>query len=115
MFFMLKVISSALIIAVVSELGKRFTWIAAIIASLPLISILAMTWLYIESKSINKIISLSHGIFWAVLPSLLFFIVLPSLLKSGLSFPLSMLVSIFIMFLGYSLYIAILKSIGITL
>ena len=115
MFFTLKLFLSALIIASVSELGKKFSWIAAILASLPLISIIAMSWLYIETKDVQKVISLSNGIFWAVLPSLLFFIVLPILLKLNINFTLAMLISMAVMFLGYVLYISVLNILGIKL
>lgn len=62
-----------------------------------------------------KIISLSHGIFWAVLPSLLFFLVLPFLMKSGMKFGLSMIVSSAVMVTGYSLYAWFLKKLGVSL
>ena len=104
-----------MIIAGVSELAKRVSWIAAILASLPLISIFSMIWLYLETKDIEKIISLSNGIFWAVLPSLLFFVVLPVFLKQGLSFPISMLLSITIMAIGYAVYTGVLSFFGIQL
>jgi len=113
MFFVAKILISALIIATVSELGKKLTWIAAILASLPLVSVLALIWLYIETKDVQKIISLSNSIFWAVLPSLLFFVVLPIFLKSGTNFSLAMLASILIMVVGYGLYIYLLTILKI--
>ena len=82
MQFVIKIIVSALIIAGVSELGKKYTPVAAILAALPLTSILAIIWLYRDTKDVEKVSNLSTGIFWAVLPSLLFF--LPFLLKSGI-------------------------------
>ena len=93
MQFLIKIIISALIITLVSETAKRFTFVAAIIASLPLTSILAMIWLYSDTKDVSKIIDLSSNIFWAVLPSLLFFIVLPILIKMGFKFSSAMVVS----------------------
>ena len=112
MQFIIKIIVSALIIASVSELAKRFTPLAAILASLPLISILAMIWLYRDTHDVQKIIDLSQGIFWAILPSLLFFIVLPLLLKLGLKFSLAMFSSSIIMFIGYAVYGFILNKLG---
>lgn len=111
--FFIKIVLTSLIIASVSEIAKRVSWIAAILASLPLISILAMIWLYIDTKDIQKIIALSHGIFWDVLPSLLFFVVLPMLLKQGVGFPLALFLSIAIMFLGYTIYALLLGTLGI--
>ncbi|MCF7917613.1 DUF3147 family protein [Candidatus Gracilibacteria bacterium] len=113
MQYLIKIIISALIIVGVSELGKRFTPIAAILASLPLVSILAMIWLYTETKDTQKIIDLSVNIFWAVLPSLVFFIVLPLLLKSGIKFSFAMILSAFAMFISYSIYIFVLAKFGV--
>lgn len=115
MQYIIKIILSALIIFVVSELGKRFTAIAAITASLPLVSILAFIWLYSDTKNIQKIIDLSNSIFWAVLPSLLFFIILPILLKNEVKFGWAMLLSSAIMFVGYTIYIFVLAKFGIKL
>ncbi|MFA5917736.1 MAG: DUF3147 family protein [Candidatus Gracilibacteria bacterium] len=115
MQYFIKIVLSALIIFGVSELGKKFAPIAAILASLPLVSIMAMIWLYNDTKDVQKVIDLSTSIFWAVLPSLLFFLILPILLKNGVSFVLSMIISTISMFLIYSLYIFILSKFGIKL
>lgn len=113
MQFLFKIIVSALIIWLVSEIAKRFTLFAAILASLPLTSILALLWLYRDTKDIQKIIDLSTGIFWAVLPSLLFFLILPALLRMGVKFNVAMLISSLVMFIGYSIYVYVLSKIGI--
>jgi hypothetical protein len=114
MKILLKVIITALLVTGISELSRRYTTLAAILASLPLTSILAMIWLYLDTKDAGKISELSYGIFWAVLPSLLFFIALPLLLKAGLKFPLAMLVSCVLMAGFYFGYLAILRKLGIT-
>jgi len=106
---------TSFIVVGVAEIAKRVTWAAAILASLPLVSILAMIWLFVDTKDVQKIISLSYGIFWAVLPSLLFFAVLPVLLKAGLNFPIALLISMGIMGVGYWVYVVLLNALGITL
>lgn len=113
MKILLKIIITALLVTGISELGRRYTTLAAILASLPLTSILAMIWLYLDTKDAGKVSELSYGIFWAVLPSLLFFIALPLLLKAGLKFPLAMLLSCVLMAGFYFGYLAILKKLGI--
>ena len=102
-----------MIIAGISELGKRSSVLAALLASLPLTSILAMIWLYQETRDIHKVMDLSKSIFWVVVPSLLFFVVLPLLLKSGLKFYWAMLLSCLVMIAVYSLYLLALDKIGI--
>ncbi|MBT5954879.1 DUF3147 family protein [bacterium] len=100
----IKIILTSLIVVSISEIAKRVSWFAAILASLPLTSIMAMIWLYIETGSSQKVVELSNDIFWAVLPSLLFFIVFPLLIKRGFHFSLALLFSILIMFIGYTGY-----------
>jgi len=113
MDFFTKVIVSAFVIAGVSELAKRYVPIAAILASLPLTSILAMVWLYRDTHDAQRISSLSNGIFWAVLPSLLFFLFLPYLLRKGIDFPWALLAGCVVMFLAYTIYVVILERFGI--
>lgn len=112
MYFLIKTLITALVVAGVSELAKRWSPIAAILASLPLTSILAMIWLYHDTRDSAKVIGLSNGIFWAVLPSLLFFIALPILLKAGLKFGLGLFLASAIMFVGYTIYIALMRKVG---
>lgn len=115
MQFLVKVFVSALIIAGASELGKRFTLLGAILASLPLTSILALAWLYVDTRETQPVIDLSVGIFWAVLPSLLFFVVFPRLLRSGMAFAPAMLVACVAMAAGYDFYAFLLRQLGIDL
>lgn len=109
MQFLTKTIVSALIISAVATVSKKLPTLGAIIASLPLTSILAMIWLYQDTRDVGKVIELSYSIFWIVIPSLVFFIVLPIFLKKHLDFYLSLLGSSVIMIICYFLYIYILK------
>ncbi len=113
MRIIIKLIITAIIITGISEVGKRFNTMAAILASLPLTSILAITWLYIDTKDINKISQLSYSIFWIVLPSLSFFIALPLLLKRGINFWLSLVIASIITAICYFVFIFVLKKFGI--
>jgi ABC-type polysaccharide/polyol phosphate export permease len=80
---------------------------------LPLTSLLALTWLYWDTRDPSKVVSLSLGIFWAVIPSLLFFVVLWALLKNGHRFGWSMLASCAVTALAYGLYVLILRKLGV--
>jgi hypothetical protein len=101
MYFTLKVLITALIISGVSELARRYTVWAALLASLPLTSILAFIWVYWETQDTGKIIELSYSVFWLVFPSLVFFLMLPFLLKQGIAFGWAMMLSVTIMALLY--------------
>lgn len=115
MAFVIKVIISALLITSIAELGKRFSPLAAILASLPINSIIAIIWLYSETKDSQKIIDLSNGIFWGILPSLLFFVLLPIFLKAGLNFPVALLLASLIMAVAYFVYVFVLNRLGVKL
>jgi len=110
-----KVIITSLLIVAISELSKRSSLIGALLASLPLISVLAMLWLYIETKDVTKVSDLATSVFWLVIPSLVFFISLPILLKKGLNFYLSMGLSMSATAVCYFLMIALLARYGIKL
>ncbi|MGZ8929232.1 MAG: hypothetical protein ACXW03_12310, partial [Methylobacter sp.] len=72
-------------------------------------------WLYIETHDVNKVAALASGVFWLVIPSLVFFISLPLLLKQGVNFYFSMGLSIAITATCYWLMICILPLFGIKL
>jgi hypothetical protein len=115
MQFLIKILLSALIIAAVSELGRRYSLFAAILASLPLTSILAISWLYYDTRDNAKVIELTQSIFWVVLPSLVFFLVLPLLLRAGVPFVASLLGACVVMVASYWFYTLVLRQLGIAL
>jgi hypothetical protein len=89
-YLVLKFGLSAALLVAVSEIAKRSTVWAALLASLPLTSLLAFVWLYLETKDTQKIATLSSDIFWLVIPSLALFPALTMLLRSGVAFWLAM-------------------------
>lgn len=114
-YTIIKVIATSLLIVAISELSKRSTLIGALFASMPLISILAILWLYIETRDVAKVSDLAINIFWLVLPSLVFFISLPVLLKKRLNFYLSLGLSMSAAAGCYFFMIKILMRYGIKL
>lgn len=115
MLFALKLAVTALIIAGASELGKRSTFAGAILISLPLSSLLALSWLYQETKDPARVASMAGGIFWAVLPSLLFFLVLPALLKRGWGYWPALGAACAATAAGYAAYAAAMRRLGVSL
>ena len=114
-YYLTKVFISAILIVIISEISKRSSFMGALLASIPLVSVMAILWIYIDTKDIEKISSLSTGIFWLVLPSLALFVSLPLLLKQGLGFYLSLLISIVITAVCYVLLVFILNHYNIKL
>lgn len=114
-YYLFKILVTSLLIVLISEISKRSTLIGSILASVPLVSVLAMIWLYIDTRDIQKISSLSTGIFWLVIPSLALFVSLPLLLKKELGFYISMGLSVGITISCYYLMIVLLGKAGIKL
>ncbi|MBZ4657952.1 MAG: hypothetical protein PWQ71_1028 [Bacteroidota bacterium] len=114
-YTIVKVLLSSIVLVAVSEISKRSTFMGSILAFIPLVSLLAIIWLYIDTKDTAQIASLSSGIFWLVIPSLVFFIVLPVLLKRSLNFWLSLAISLALTIIAYFIMLFILKKSGIQL
>jgi hypothetical protein len=89
-YYIVKIVLTAIVVVAVAEIGKRSTLWGAAIASLPLTSVLAFVWLYLDTGSPGRIAELSLSIFWFVLPSLALFLVLPFMLRAGVSFWISL-------------------------
>lgn len=114
-YTVVKILVTTALIVAVAELAKRNSFAGALLASVPLISVLAMFWLYVDTRDIERISTLSTSVFWLVLPSLALFVTLPLLLKQGVNFYLSMGISIGVTVGCYFLMIAILNYFGIKL
>ena len=107
---LVKVLLTAILIVSISEVGKRSSFFGAILASIPLTSLLALTWLYLDTKDVNQAAELSMSIFYAVIPSLVFFPTLTWQLRYGLSFPVAMLIAIAVTALAYYLFFTFVKQ-----
>ena len=89
-YFAIKCALSGVIIAVISEVAKRSPAFGALIASLPLLSLLAILWLWRDTGDAERIASQAEATFWYVIPSLPMFLVLPAILRAGVGFWISM-------------------------
>ena len=114
-YIFLKLIISSVIITIVSEISKKNSFIGGLVASIPLISVLSMIWLYIDSRDIEKIKNLSTSIFWMVIPSLVLFLFIPILINIGFNFWYSLIIAIILTIAFYLLTIFILSHYGIEL
>ncbi len=114
-YYVLKIAITVVLIVAISEIAKKSSMFGAVLASIPLISVLAMFWLYFDTQDVEKVSALSTSVFWLVIPSLALFIALPILLNSGLYFYLSMAISCGITALCYFLMVSVLGHFGIKL
>ena len=86
LYLVLKSAISGVIVAVVSEVAKRYPGFGGLIASLPLVSVLGMIWLWRDTHDPARMAQHVTGTFWFVLPSLPMFLLIPELLRRGVGF-----------------------------
>ncbi len=114
-YYLIKIAVTTVLIVAIAEIAKRSSFVGALLASVPLISVLAITWLYVDTKDVAKVSALATSVFWLVLPSLAFFVALPMLLKQGLNFYLSISISVAVTVACYWLMVTALGHYGIRL
>ncbi|MBO9601979.1 MAG: DUF3147 family protein [Novosphingobium sp.] len=85
-YLLIKAAISGVIIAIVSEVARRAPGFGALIASLPLISLLGMIWLWRDTADPARLAAHADATFWFVLPSLPMFLLIPALLRRGVNF-----------------------------
>jgi hypothetical protein len=86
MFLAIKALISGVLIAIASTLAKRYPGFGALIASLPLVSVMGMMWLWWEKPDAANMAAHASATFWYVLPSLPMFLLIPALLRHDVPF-----------------------------
>ena len=86
LYLAIKALISGVLIAAVSEIAKRNPGFGALVASLPLVSVLGMIWLWRDKPDAANMADHAQATFWFVLPSLPMFLVIPALLRAGVPF-----------------------------
>ena len=105
---------TALIIFAVVQVSERNTLLAAVLASIPIVSVLAMMWMNHEGQSAEEISGFAKDIVWLLIPSLLMFIVMPLLIERGWEFYPALGAGLTTTILGYFLMIQIMEKYGLT-
>jgi hypothetical protein len=115
LYTVIKALLSGVIIAAVSEIGKRSPTVGAIVLSLPLTALLAFIWLWFDSSDKESIASLAQSTFWFVLPTLPMFLLLPWLLRNDLGFWAALGLSCLLTATLYAVMVWSLEKFGIKL
>jgi hypothetical protein len=93
LLFLTKAAVSGLLVALVSTIAKRYPGWGGLIASLPIVSVLAMIWLYGETGDSGRVAALASGTFWFILPSIPLFLIVPNMIRAGFSFWIALAVA----------------------
>ena len=103
---------SGAVIVAASEIAKKSAVFGALVISLPLASIMSMTWLYNDTEDTAQVADFAESILWLVIPSMLLFVVLPFLLRRGWGFEAAMAVGIVATIIAYGLGVWAAQSFG---
>ena len=109
-----KYLLTAGIVVFISEVAKRSDKMGGFIAALPLMTLLTLTWLFIENQSEEKIANHAYYTFWYVIPTLPMFLLFPCLLPK-IGFWMTMGTSVVVTVICFGLFALLMKNFGIQL
>lgn len=113
--FIIRALLSGLIVAAVALIARRRPGFAALVASLPLISVLGMIWLWRDTGDAERMAIHAEATFWYVLPSLPMFLLIPLLLRRGVDFWPSLMLGCALTVALYLITAAVAPRFGVTL
>lgn len=106
---------TAFVIVLVSEIAKRSDRLGALIASLPLVTVMVMIWLHVEGQDAGKIASHAYYTFWYVLPTLPMFLAMPWLLNRGVAFWTALTLCVMLTMAAFAVAAVLVRRIGVDL
>ena len=115
LLFILKAVLSGILVAAISTVARRYPGWGGLLASLPLVSVLSMLWLYGETRDAEAVAKLSLGAFWFFLPSVPMFLIVPALLRAGVGFAATMAIACVTTMILYAAMSWIAPRVGIAL
>ncbi|MDO9382505.1 MAG: DUF3147 family protein [Hyphomicrobiaceae bacterium] len=114
-YLIIKAAISGVLVMLVSEVARRSPGVGGLIASLPLVSVLAIIWLWRDTGDVERIAAHAQSTFWFVLPSLPMFLVVPAMLRADCGFWVSLIAGCVLTMVLYALTIWLLPRLGIAL
>ncbi len=106
---LIKSIISGILIALISEIARKSPGLGALIASIPLISVFAMVWIWLETNNSKIVADHAEATFWLVLPTLPMFLIISFLLRANWNIWLVIAVSILVTLIFYLITIKLLS------
>lgn len=111
--FWSKAAISGLLIAIAATIARRQPALGSLIVSLPLVSVLSMIWLWRDGADGEAMARYVGGTFWFFLPSMPMFLIIPALLRRGLTFWPALGIGCAVTILLYLMMIAIAARFGL--
>jgi hypothetical protein len=113
--FLVRAILSGLIVAAVAMIARKSPAAGALVASLPLVSLLGMIWLWHDTRDVERLAVHAEATFWYVLPSLPMFLLVPALLRGGMGFWPALVSGIVLTVLLYGVTVLVAARFGVRL
>jgi hypothetical protein len=114
-YLVIKAVISGILIALASEVAKRYAGLGALIASLPLVSVLGMIWLWRDTHDPVRLADHAGATLWYVAPSLPMFVLIPLMLRAGFGFYPTLAAGCVLTFVLYGATMWIGHRMGLTL
>ena len=108
-----KIVLTALIIFSIAQVSERSTLMAAVLASIPIVTVLSMMMMHHEGQTAMEISGFAKDIVWLLIPSLLMFIVMPLLIDRGWDFYPALGAGLATTIIGYFVMIQIMEKYGL--
>ena len=116
MFYLIvKALLSGVIVMAVSEIARRSPAFGALVASLPLVSLLGILWLWRDTGDSQRIAAHAEATFWFVIPSLPMFLAFPWMLRHGVGFWPAIMAGCVLTILLYGLTVLVAAKFGVRL
>jgi len=114
-YLLIKAALSGIIVMLISEIARRSPAFGALVASIPLVSVLGIIWLWRDTGDIQRIADHAEATFWYVIPSLPMFLAFPVLLRQGVAFWPALGLSILLTLVLYFLTVMVAARFGVRL
>jgi hypothetical protein len=114
-YLVLKALISGVVVAAASEAARRSSLLGAVLISLPLTSLLALAWLYADTRDPAQVSDLSWSILWVIVPSVVFFVVLPLAIRAGVAVVPAMVLAAAATAAAYAVWVWAARRIGLDL
>lgn len=114
MWIVTKYLLTAAVVVLVTEAAKRSDRLGGLLAALPMVTVLALIWLYIENQPQEKIANHAWYTFWYVVPTLPMFLAFPFLLPK-LGFWWTLGASVGITLLSFWVFALVVRRFGVAL
>ena len=115
LYGVIKALLSGVLVGLVSETARRNAALGALFASLPLVSVLGMIWLWRDTRDVNRLADHAQATFWYVIPSLPMFLLIPALLRRGVGFWPALLAGCALTVVLYGVTVAVAARVGVRL